>query len=199
MLEPARRDGRHYLNPVPTTLAGPSLMFKVGPRFFLESKSRSPQVPLGPFHTDARIYATQPRSGLRVTWIGHSTSIIEIDGVRILVDPMWDERASPFRWIGPKRFFSAPLELKDLPAIDAVIVSHNHYDHLGEDTVRTLAQLPALEKAQWMMPLGVSTLLRQLGVPAARCLEMNWMDSTRVGAVAGDSPAGATFFRPQHV
>ena len=69
-------------------MGGISLIFKAGPRFFLGAKARSPHGPLGPFHTDPSIYATEARSGLRITWIGHATSIIEIDGVRILVDPV---------------------------------------------------------------------------------------------------------------
>jgi L-ascorbate metabolism protein UlaG (beta-lactamase superfamily) len=183
LLEPARRNGRRFLNPVPTKVGGFSMMFKVGPRFFLNAAARSPHGPLGPFHTDAKIYSATPRSGLRVTWMGHSTSILEIDGVRILIDPVWDERAAPTNWIGPKRFFPAPLPLTDLPALDAVIVSHDHYDHLGAGTIRALTPLAAVENAQWITPLGVGTLLKQLGVPAARRLELNWMDSTRVGEV----------------
>lgn len=158
-------------------------MFKVGPRFFLDAKARSPQKQLGPFRTDQRIYSTSPQSGLRITWMGHASSLIEIDGIRVLIDPMWDERAAPTSWIGPKRFFPAPLELRDLPAIDAVIVSHDHYDHLGARSIRALAQLPAIERAEWITPLGVGTLLKRLGVPAGRCRELNWMDSARVGAV----------------
>ena len=123
-------------------------MFKVGPRFFLDAKARSPRGQLGPFHTDGRTYGTSPRSGLRITWMGHASSIIEIDGARILIDPVWDERAAPTNWIGPKRFFAAPLELSDLPAIDAVIVSHDHYDHLGAGTIREMAQLAAIERAR---------------------------------------------------
>jgi L-ascorbate metabolism protein UlaG (beta-lactamase superfamily) len=115
--------------------------------------------------------------------MGHSTSIIEIDGTRMLIDPVWDERAAPTNWSGPKRFFPAPLKLSELPAIDAVIVSHNHYDHLGAGTIRAMAQLAAVQKARWIMPLGAGSLLKHLGVPAAHCLELNWMDGTQVGAV----------------
>jgi L-ascorbate metabolism protein UlaG (beta-lactamase superfamily) len=183
LLQPARRNGRQYLNPVPTTIGGLSMIFKMGPEFFFGAKARSPHQPLGPFHTDAAIYATKPRSGLRITWMGHATSIIEIDGARILIDPVWDERASPTSWSGPKRFFPPPLALSDLPAIDAVIISHDHYDHLGAHTIRALAHLPAVEKAKWITPLGVGALLQRFGVPAARCLELNWMDSTHVGEV----------------
>jgi L-ascorbate metabolism protein UlaG (beta-lactamase superfamily) len=160
-----------------------SVMFKVGPKFFFGSKARSPQRPLGPFVTDAKIFETQPRTGLRITWMGHATSLVEIDGVRILIDPVWDERASPTSWSGPKRFFPAPLALKDLPVIDAVIVSHDHYDHLGEGTIRALAKMAAVKNARWIMPLGVSALLEKFGVAADRCAELDWMDSTGVGAL----------------
>ena len=183
LLEPARRNGRHFLNPVPTKVGGLSVMFKVGPRFFLGAKARSPQQPPGPFHTDPIAYATPPGSGLRITWIGHATSIVEIDGVRILLDPVWDERASPTAWSGPQRFFPAPLGLAGLPNLDAVVVSHDHYDHLGAATIRALAHLPAVRNARWITPLGVGALLQRFGVPAANCLELNWMDSAQVGGV----------------
>jgi len=183
LLEPARRIQGRYLNPVPTKVGGFSLILKIGPDFFLGAKTRSPDGPLGPFHTDPAVYSTEPRSGLRITWMGHATSILEMDGIRILVDPVWDERASPTTWSGPKRFFPPPLKLTDLPRIDAVIVSHDHYDHLGAGTIRALAKLAALERAQWITPLGVGVLLKELGVQAVHCEELNWMDSTRVGPV----------------
>jgi L-ascorbate metabolism protein UlaG (beta-lactamase superfamily) len=164
-------------------MGGLSVMLKVGPKFFFGTRERLPHMPMGPFHTDAALYRTEPRSGLRVTWMGHSTSIVEIDGMRILIDPVWDERAAPTSHFGPKRFFPPPLALSNLPAIDAVIVSHDHYDHLSAGTIRAIAPLAAAERAQWITPLGVGTLLKELGVPAGRCRELNWMDSTRVGAV----------------
>jgi L-ascorbate metabolism protein UlaG (beta-lactamase superfamily) len=183
-LVPARREGRRFLNPVPTQVGGLSVMFKIGPEFFLGTKARSPKQPLGPFHTDPRIFAEQPRTGLRITWFGHASSLVEIDGVRILIDPLWDERASPTTWSGPRRFFAPTLPLEQLPPIDVVLFSHDHYDHLGAHTVRNLAQLPATRDARWIAPLGVATILEDMGVDRSRCTELDWMDTAQAGPVA---------------
>jgi L-ascorbate metabolism protein UlaG (beta-lactamase superfamily) len=93
---------------------------------------------------------------------------------------VWDERASPMRWAGPKRFFAAPVPLEDLPVIDVVLVSHDHYDHLGEATIRKLAGLESMCGAQWVTSLGVGAVLRQYGVDAARIDELNWTESVMV-------------------
>ena len=182
-LKPAERLGKLYMNPVPTEVGGLSTIFKVGPRFFTGTKGRSPQLPLGPFHTDPRIYQSAPQTGLRITWMGHSSSLVELDGTRILIDPVWDQRAAPTQWAGPKRFFAPPLALQDLPPIDAVIVSHDHYDHLGEGTVRQLAGMESQRQARWITPLGVGSLLRQMGVDAARITELNWTQQVKTGSV----------------
>ena len=79
-LMPAKREGKKFLNPVPAKVGGLSLIFKIGPRFFLGAAARSPKHSLGPFHTDPRIFATSSRSGLRITWMGHSTSLAESTG-----------------------------------------------------------------------------------------------------------------------
>ena len=82
------------------------------PRFLSNKVEKFPTTPLGPFRTDLAVYGTAPESGLRVTWMGHSSMLLEIDGVRVLVDPVWDERASPSKWAGPKRFFAPPVRLE---------------------------------------------------------------------------------------
>lgn len=158
-------------------------MFKVGPRFFFGAKARSPQEPLGPFRTDHLIYKTPPASGLRVTWFGHSSSLVEIDGVRILIDPVWDQRAAPTTWAGPKRFFPPTLALAELPRIDAVVISHDHYDHLGAHTVKSLPRLTSLMHARWITPLGVGDLLASMGVARSQLTELDWTDATEVGPV----------------
>ena len=77
---------------------------------------------------------------LRATWLGHSTVLIEIDGLRVITDPVWGPRASPSRVAGPKRFQPVPVRLSELPPIDLVLVSHDHYDHLDYPTIRELAK-----------------------------------------------------------
>ncbi len=134
-----------------------------------------PKQPLGPFHTDAAVYATEPRSGLRVTWFGHSSLLVELDGARVLIDPIWEQRASPLQRLGPKRFFPPTLPLDALPRLDAVLISHDHYDHLGAQTAAQLARLQP--QAQWVTSLGVGALLRGSGVPAARITELDWTQS----------------------
>jgi L-ascorbate metabolism protein UlaG (beta-lactamase superfamily) len=175
--------GRTFVNPVPTQIGGLSLMLKIGPKFFFGTQARSPQGPLGPFRTDPRIYDTPPASGLRITWFGHASSLVEIDGARILIDPVWDERASPTSWSGPKRFFAPTIAIEDLPPLDAIIISHDHYDHLGAHSVRELAKAAPARDAAWITPLGVGALLSDIGVDRGRVREVDWMDTVRVGAV----------------
>jgi len=182
-LKRAERLGRRFLNPVPTKVGGLSIIFKIGPQFFLDTASRSPRRPPGPFRTDTEIYRNAPKSGLRVTWVGHSSSIVEIDGVTVLIDPVWDERAAPTQWAGPKRFFAPPLPLEDLPPIDVILLSHDHYDHLGEGTVRHLARMKSMRQVRWIAPLGVGAILASFGVNPAQCTELDWTEEAKVGAL----------------
>lgn len=179
MIAKARRRGKQFLNPVPTSVGNWSTMVKVLGRYLTDRQERVPKRPLGPFRTNAHIYDQPPMSGLRVTWMGHSSTLLEIDGVRVLVDPVWEQRTAPVEWFGPKRFFAPPLPLEELPPIDVVLVSHDHYDHLGARTVRRLTQLQATSGAQWVTTLGVGKILKQWGVMQAH--ELDWTESLRVG------------------
>ena len=115
MIGKARRNGKQFLNPVPTSVGSGSTMVKALWRYLTAREERFPKRPLGPFRTGAQIYEEPPVSGLRVTWMGHSSTLLEIDGVRVLVDPVWEQRAAPVEWFGPKRFFAPPLPLQELP------------------------------------------------------------------------------------
>jgi len=180
MLRRAKKVGRKFLNPVPTTIGGFGTILRVLPRFLSNKAEKFPRKPLGPFRTDVSAYAKAPDSGLRVTWMGHSSMLVEIDGVRVLVDPVWDERASPSQWAGPKRFYAAPVRLEELPPVDVVLVSHDHYDHLGEATIRQLAALESMRSARWVTSLGVGRVLREFGVSAEKIAELDWTQSVAV-------------------
>jgi len=185
LLRRAEKVNGKYANPVPTAVGGLKLIFRVLPQMIASREMRTPRSPLGPFRTDASIYAQPPESGLRVTWFGHSSTLVEIDGVRILIDPVWEERASPLQWAGPKRFFAPTLELRELPPLDAVLISHDHYDHLGADTVSALARLQP--DARWITSLEVGPILKRLGVAQERITELNWTDSACIAGASGAS------------
>jgi L-ascorbate metabolism protein UlaG (beta-lactamase superfamily) len=162
-------------------VGGLSTMFKVLPQFLFNKEEKVPKVALGPFRTDASVYGGPPASGLRVTWFGHSSMLVEIDGARVLIDPVWDERAAPVQWFGPKRFFAPTLGLEELPGVDVILLSHDHYDHLGEGTVRRLAGMASMSGARWVTSLGVGAILRGFGVRGDRITELDWTQSVAVG------------------
>jgi L-ascorbate metabolism protein UlaG (beta-lactamase superfamily) len=108
-----------------------------------------------------------------ITFVNHVTFLIQTAGINILTDPVWSERASPFRWIGPKRVRSPGVAFEDLPTIDLVLVSHNHYDHLDMATLKQLGQrfsptvITAAGDARLIGPLGFK-----------ETLELDWWDNT---------------------
>jgi L-ascorbate metabolism protein UlaG (beta-lactamase superfamily) len=123
--------------------------------------------------------AAQGKAGaMAVTWFGHSSVLIEIDGHRVLADPMWSDRASPSRTLGPRRLHPTSTGLDRLPDLDAVLISHDHYDHLDVPSVRALS---ALSRAPFVVPVGIRAHLLKWGVPAARIVELDWGGSTRIG------------------
>jgi L-ascorbate metabolism protein UlaG (beta-lactamase superfamily) len=155
--------------------------------FLCGSERRVPSRPLP--STDPRIaWSRAPASGLRATWLGHSTVLIEIDGYRVLTDPVWGPRASPSQLIGPKRFQPVPIAVRSLPDLDAVIVSHDHYDHLDYPTILELARLDV----PFITSLGVGAHLEGWGVRPERIVELDWWQShvlpgTELSVTAGPS------------
>ncbi|MCW2689174.1 MAG: hypothetical protein JWR37_4064 [Mycobacterium sp.] len=139
---------------------------------------RSASKPTGPIPVvPPQPVGAEPAS-LAVGWYGHSTALIEVDGYRVLTDPVWSDRCSPSQVVGPERMHPPPVELEALPAVDAVIISHDHYDHLDMDTISALART---QRAPFFVPLGVGAHLRDWGIPDERIIELDWDELGRLG------------------
>ncbi len=173
----APRDGERFVNAAgPRPLPGP---FTMAP--FLLRKAwttlagRAGAAPAVPF--DRAAMAENPS----VTWIGHSTLLVRMDGVTFLTDPIFSERASPVSFAGPRRLVAPGVPLAALPLIDFVTLSHDHYDHTDVASIRALAR----QGARFVVPLGLGDLVRDAG---GHAVELDWwqsveMDGVRVHAV----------------
>jgi L-ascorbate metabolism protein UlaG (beta-lactamase superfamily) len=143
--------------------------------FLCGGDRRTPEAAL-PAHDPRPAWARPPGTGLRATWLGHSTVLLEIDGLRVLTDPVWGERASPVSFAGPKRFAPVPVPIAALPPLDAVVISHDHYDHLDHPSILELARLDV----PFYTSLGVGAHLEAWGVPAERITELDWWERARL-------------------
>jgi L-ascorbate metabolism protein UlaG (beta-lactamase superfamily) len=179
---PHFREGA-FRNPVESTMMTSGSLWQSLRRQFWGPEQRVPPAPLPIVPLTRANFAEQPASGLRVTWLGHSTVLIEIDGYRVLVDPVWGKRASPSQLVGPKRFHAPPLSLAELPPLDVVILTHDHYDHLDMSAVRALASNSGQQRMQWVTTLGVGAHLERWSVPSSRITELDWGDAAHVGSL----------------
>src|SRR5690349_406254 len=152
-------------------------------RFFRESRSRprAPTPPRGsfPVATPAVAYPTAGADERRATWIGHATVLLQLNGVNLITDPMFSQRAFPVQWMGPRRVMDPGLALDRLPPLDVVLVSHNHYDHLDRPAVKRIAR--AHPQATWVVPLGLGGYLRGWGAHAI--VELDWWQQLEVHGV----------------
>ena len=170
---PHFRDGKFH-NEEMTWLPGTRSMGESLAKFVTPDAARTPKGAV-PLVTEVPEPATE---GLHLTWYGHSNVLIEIDGGTVLIDPVWSDRVSPSQQMGPKRLHPNPIALADLPPIDAVIISHDHYDHLDMDTIRELAKTT---EAQFLVPLGVGAHLMAWGVAAERIEDLDWDEDAKMG------------------
>ena len=123
------------------------------------------------------------RDQYTVTWIGHSTLLMQLQGLNILTDPIWSERCAPFQFIGPRRQVAPGLAMEDLPEIDIVLISHNHYDHLDRLTLKALGNKPF-----YLVPLGIGKFLESIDITNYE--ELDWWDSIKINNINfGCTPA----------
>src|SRR5688500_11126830 len=189
---PNFRDGK-FRNLVETHTMVPGTMWRTLRLQFTGDEERVPTTPIPIGALQGADVATPPASGLRTTWLGHSTTLLEIDGQRVLLDPGWSERVSPWTLVGPKRFHPPPLALGALPRLDVVIFSHDHYDHLDMRTVRALATRAAQRGARFVTGLGVGAHRARWGVPIARITELDWGEAGTVGPLTVTATPGRHF------
>jgi L-ascorbate metabolism protein UlaG (beta-lactamase superfamily) len=169
-------NGKIFLNPVPTEVMGPGSFFRVMREFFKKHPGREPETALGPFNVDEVRLANLSPQDLRVTWLGHSSLLIESAGKRFLTDPVWYDRVSPFKYLGPKRFFRNPLDIHKLPRIDCILLSHDHYDHLDKNSILQLVK----SKIPVITMLGVGKRLLKWGVERSLVTELDWWQSKEI-------------------
>ncbi len=192
LLKPALWRNGVYENPVPTTVGVLGKLPAMFRHLIFGREERVPRQQMGPFRTATEAFARPPASGLRVTWLGHSSLLVEMDGTTLLIDPVFSDRVSVSQRFGPKRFYPPPLTIAELPQLDAVLLTHDHYDHLDTGSVRQLAERTPL----FVCSEGVETHLRRWGVTTA-VEPMNWIDSFIVPS-ASETPLMLTALPARH-
>ncbi len=143
---------------------------------FFYDEVRVPSTPIPVVPVSLEQMELRDEDSLRAFWIGHASVYVEIDGYRVLTDPVFSDYASPFD-IGPKRFHPPPVALEELPKIDAVVISHDHYDHLDQRTVTALAA----EGTEFFVPLGVGAHLERWGISPDQIHDLDWWEEQKMG------------------
>ncbi|MCP4634272.1 MAG: hydrolase [candidate division Zixibacteria bacterium] len=169
----AQYNGEKFVNKLPVNMS-------FGIKGFSEMLSKSlfgkevtfPKKTIPIIQLDTSSFRNNPSNELRATWMGHSTVLIEIEGAIILIDPVWSKRCSPSSLVGPKRFHPPPISIEELPPLDAVLISHDHYDHLDKNAVCKLAKTGV----RFYIPLGVGAHLEKWGISLNQISEMDWWD-----------------------
>lgn len=138
--------------------------------FFFPQEELNRNLPVRKLNPDI---SNPPEEGIRITWLGHASVLTQFDHFSILSDPIFSDRCSPFSSLGPKRYRPPPCTVSELPKIDAVCISHNHYDHLDLQTVKDLNERFG-EKLRWFVPNGLKKWMNDTG--CVNVVEMEWWD-----------------------
>ena len=171
--------GDVFENVVPQSPRSAGLIWQYLRQQFEGTEVRVPPQPIPVVRLGAERFKQPPAAGLTAIWFGHASVYLELDGIRLMVDPILSDWASPVAGIGPKRFHPPPADLQDLPKIDAVLISHDHYDHLDMETVKRLQATGS----HFFVPLGIGAHLERWDVPKSQFTELDWWQSVEVRGV----------------
>jgi L-ascorbate metabolism protein UlaG (beta-lactamase superfamily) len=178
-VSPQYKDGE-FVNPVDAPImAEGSTWNYIKKSFFTE---RIDPVPTGELPLKSVLrndWTNMDQEKLFFAWLGHSSILIAVDGKMVLVDPVLENRASPFTWVGPKRFHPVPVTVDELPPIDVVAITHDHFDHLEEPTIRRLDSKTGI----FLVPLGIGELIEDWGIAPEKVVELDWWEHHKVGTL----------------
>jgi len=187
MLRSANYHDGAFRNSVPADMVAPGEAPNILREMLRDRDTRRPSgdVPLigGP-DTPA------PSDGVSARWLGHATTLVELEGRRVLFDPVWSERVSPSQLVGPRRLHPLPINPDEVPDVDAIVISHDHYDHLDRATVLALT---ATQTAPFLVPLGIGAHLDRWKVPADRIVELDWEEEALVAGLTFTATAARHF------
>ncbi len=168
--------GGEFQNPVETPVnTGVSKLYATWALFFADSPDSAPHQEL-PIKALTRAQFNQD---FQISWLGHATTLIKMKNQFFMTDPVLGERISPFSWIGPKRFHPLPIAMNELPHLAAVIISHDHHDHLDQKSLMLLNE----RTEKFITPLKVGDYLIEWGIPQEKVIQLDWWQTTTIGEV----------------
>lgn len=170
-----------FRNLVETPMHSPDLPFHEAIfEYVAGGVERVPSVTIPFQKVDLDVFNNDDSTGVHITWLGHSSLLIQFEGLTFLTDPMFGQRAAPVSFLGPKRFNpELPLDPADIPHLDAIILSHDHYDHLDYKTIKALHH----KTDKFFVPLGVALHLWRWGVEPDKIVELDWWDSFQISTI----------------
>jgi len=177
MIESKNFKNGKFVNTVPTSTIVPGRFWEMVLKYVKGGDTlRIPSGELPVIQMDRKGFEIAPSQTPKFYWIGHATVLFEIDGKRFLTDPVFSDRVSPVTWFGPKRFMPPPITVAELPHIDAVLISHSHYDHLDHKSIVDLAS----KASKFYVPLGIGAILEGWGIERNKISEHDWWEESQI-------------------